>query len=162
MRRLLLFFTKPLVSGALALIGTLELLWSIPSKYFTTKVEIWIILLIALIILLTVLLWKRIRIWYYVRSYTTGAFGNSHKYEWRWVKTNNYPNIYGYFPDYIRAMDPPIVDPTIRSYDCVHHYIGDTGKLQKYIMLSLYDKVENNKQTTAIVVDIHQLESHNI
>lgn len=73
MRKLFLFFTKSLVSGVLALIGTLELLWSIPSKYFTTKVEIWIILLIALLILLTVLLWKRIRICYYVRSYTTRA-----------------------------------------------------------------------------------------
>lgn len=161
MKKLLLFFTKPLVSGALALFGTLELLWSIPSKYFTTKVEIWIILLIALIILLTVLLWKRIRICYYVRSYTTGTFGNSYMYEWRWVKTNYYPNIYGYFPDYIRAMEPPIVDSTIRSYDCFHHYIDDIGKLQKYIMLSLYDKVENNKETNAIVADIYRLESRN-
>lgn len=161
MKKLLLFFTKPLVSGALALIGTLELLWSIPSKYFTTKVEIWIILLIALLIILIVLLWKKIRICYYVRSYTSGKFGNSYMYEWCWVKTNYYPNIYGYFPDYIRAMEPPIVDPTVRGYDFTHHYIGDTGKLQKYIMLSLYDKVENTKQTNAIMADIHKLESSN-
>lgn len=161
MKKLLLFFTKPLVSGALALIGTLELLWSIPSKYFVAKVEIWIILLTALLILFVVLIWKRIRILYYVRTYTSGTFGSSYMYEWRWVKTNNYPNIYGYFPDYIRAMAPPIANPTLTSYDFGHHYIGDTGKLQKYIMLGLFDKVEDTKQTNTIMVEIHRLESNN-
>lgn len=41
MKKLLLFFTKPLVSGILALFGTLELLWSIPSRYLTSQIPVW-------------------------------------------------------------------------------------------------------------------------
>lgn len=81
-------------------------------------------------------------------------------YEWRWVKTNNYPNIYGYFPDYIRAKDPPILNPTIKTYDFLHQYIDDENKLQKYIMLSLYNKVINTKETNMIIQQIHLLESN--
>lgn len=160
MKRILLFFTKPLVSGTLALIGTLELLWRIPSKYFTIKIEIWILLLIVILIVLSINLWKRVKIWYYVRYYTSGTFGSSYLYEWCWIKTNCLPNIYGYYPEYIRAKDPPIVNPTIKTYDCFHHYIDDVSKLQKYIMLSLYNKVENTKETNMLIQQIHLLETN--
>lgn len=56
-----------------------------------------------------------------------------------------------YFPDQIRAKEPPIVNPTIKTYDCFHHHIDDVGKLQKYIMLSSYNKIKNTKETNFIM-----------
>ena len=51
MRSFLLFFTKPVIGGALSLIGLLEILFSIPSSYLTYQISLWIIVLVVGIII---------------------------------------------------------------------------------------------------------------
>ncbi len=160
MKKFLLFFTKPVVGGALSLIGLLEILFSIPSSYFTYQISLWIIVLVVGVVILSCYFWKRIKILYYVRTYTCDSFGGSHMYKWKWVKTSYYTNVYGYFPDRIDVMETPKLNPDIPVIDCVHHYIQDVTLLQEYIMLSLYDKVENTKQTNLFMQQLHSLESH--
>lgn len=158
MKKLLLFFQKPLIGGVLTFIGTLELIYNIPSKYFTYQIHIWIIILGVIAILLSSYLWKRIKIFYYIKTYTSDTFGDSYMYKWRWNKVAHPFNAYGYVPYYIEATPPSVVNPTIKSYDCVHHYINDANRLQRYIMMSLYDKVENTEQTHIIMQQLHTLE----
>ena len=61
MRNFLLFFTKPVIGGALSLIGLLEILFSIPSSYLTYQISLWIIVLVVGIIILFHHFWKRTR-----------------------------------------------------------------------------------------------------
>ena len=51
MKKLLLFFSKPIVGGILSLIGLLEILFSIPSSYITYAIPLWIIVLSSFICL---------------------------------------------------------------------------------------------------------------
>ena len=51
MKKLLLFFSKPIVGGILSLIGLLEILFSIPSSYITYPIPLWIIVLSSFICL---------------------------------------------------------------------------------------------------------------
>jgi len=160
MKKILLFFTNPIVGGALSLIGLLEILLSIPSSYFTYQISLWIIVLVVGSILLLHYFWKRIKILYYIKTYTSGSFGGSHVYKWCWVKTPFYTNVYGYFPDRIDVMETTKLNPNIPVIDCGLHYIENKVLLQEYIMLSLYDKVENTKQTNLFMQQLHNLEEH--
>ena len=160
MKKLLLFFTNPIVGGALSLIGLLEILFSIPSSYFTYQISLWIIVLVVGVFILLHYFWKRIKILYYIKTYTSDSFGGSHMYKWCWVKTSFYTNVYGYFPDRIDVMETTKLNPNIPVIDCGHHYIQNQDLLQEYIMLSLYDKVENTKQTNLFMQQLHNLESH--
>ena len=45
MKKILLFFSKPIVGGLLSLIGLLEILFSIPSSYITYPIPLWIIVI---------------------------------------------------------------------------------------------------------------------
>lgn len=81
-------------------------------------------------------------------------------YKWRWIKTSFYTNVYGYFPDRIDVMETTKLNPNIPVIDCGHHYIQNKDLLQEYIMLSLYDKVENTKQTNLFMQQLHSLEAH--
>ena len=74
MKKFLLFFTKPIIGGALSLIGLLEILFSIPSSYFTYQISLWIIVLAVGIIILFYYFWKRIKILYYIKTYTSDSF----------------------------------------------------------------------------------------
>lgn len=159
MKKFLLFFTNPIVGGALSLIGLLEILFSIPSSYFTYKISLWIIILIVGVIILFRYFWKRIKILYYIKTYTSDSFGGSHVYKWRWVKTSSFTNVYGYFPVCIDAMETAKLNPNIPVYD-YSHYIENKDLLQEYIMFSLYDKVENTKQTNLFMQQLHSLEAH--
>lgn len=71
MKKLLLFFTNPIVGGALSLIGLLEILFSIPSSYFTYQISLWIIVLVVGVLILLHYFWKRIKILYYIKTYTS-------------------------------------------------------------------------------------------
>lgn len=68
MKKLILFFTNPIVGGALSLIGLLEILFSIPSSYFTYQISLWIIVLVVGVIILSQYFWKRIKILYYIHQ----------------------------------------------------------------------------------------------
>lgn len=57
-------------------------------------------------------------------------------------------------------METTKLNPNIRVIDCFHHYIDNKDLLQAYIMLSLYDKVENTKQTNLFMLQLHRLEEH--
>ena len=57
MRNFLLFFTKPVIGGALSLIGLLEILFSIPSSYLNYQISLWIIVLVIGIIILFYYFW---------------------------------------------------------------------------------------------------------
>ena len=113
MRNFLLFFTKPVIGGALSLIGLLEILFSIPSSYLTYQISLWIIVLVVGIIILFHHFWKRIKILYYIKTYTSDSFGGSYMYKWHWVRSSFYTNVYGYFPDCIepKSLSDPI--PTL-------------------------------------------------
>lgn len=67
MKKFLLFFTNPIVGGVLSLIGLLEILFSIPSSYFTYKIPLWIVVFVIGILILFRYFGKRIRILYYTR-----------------------------------------------------------------------------------------------
>ncbi|WP_286438637.1 hypothetical protein, partial [Bacteroides acidifaciens] len=77
MKKLLLFFSKPIVGGILSLIGLLEILFSIPSSYITYPIPLWIIVLAIGLVILLPYLWKRLKILYYIRNYTSDSFGGS-------------------------------------------------------------------------------------
>lgn len=81
-------------------------------------------------------------------------------YKWCWVKTSSYISVYGYFPDRIDVMETTKLNPNVPVIDCAHHYINNKDLLQEYIMLSLYDKVENTKQTNLFMQQLHNLEDH--
>ena len=160
MKKLLLFFTNPIVGGALSLIGLLEILFSIPSSYFTYQISLWIIVLVVGVFTLLHYFWKRIKVLYYIKTYTSDSFGGSYQYKWRWVKTSYCFNVYGYFPDCIDVEENTRLNSNITIYNCAQHYINNKDLLQEYIMLSLYDKVENTKQTNLFIQQMHNLESH--
>lgn len=160
MKKFLLFFTKPIVGGALSLIGLLEILFSIPSSCFTYQIPLWIIVLVVGVIILFQCFWKRVKILYYITTYTSDSFGGSHMYEWSWVRCSSYTNVYGYFPVRINVMEQTKLNPNIPVIDCAHHYIENRDLLQMYIMFSLYDKVENTKQTNLFMQQLHHLEEH--
>ena len=46
MKKLILFFTNPIIGGILSLIGILEILFSIPSSYLNYRISLWIIVLV--------------------------------------------------------------------------------------------------------------------
>lgn len=158
MKKILLFFTNPIVGGALSLIGLLEILFSIPSSYFTYQVSLWVIVLVVGAFILLHYFWKRIKILYYIKTYTSDSFGGSHRYKWNWVKTPYNNNVYGYSPDNIDVLESTRLKPEIIVIDCAH-YIQDANLLQEYIMFSLYDKVENTKQTNLFLQQLHSLEA---
>ena len=62
-------------------------------------------------------------------------------------------------PIYINVQETTTLDPKIKVYDC-SHCINIKDLLQEYIMISLYDKVENTKQTNLFVAQLHALEAH--
>lgn len=160
MKKVLIFFSRPIVGGALSLIGLLEILFSIPSSYITYPTPLWMTVLIIGIVILLPYLWKRLRILYYIKNYTFDSFGDSYQYKWCWVKTSDKFNVYGYFPIRIDVMDNTTLDPNIPVIDCVHHYIHNKALLEEYIMICLYHKVENTKQTSLFVQQLHCLEAH--
>lgn len=94
------------------------------------------------------------------KTYTSDSFGGSYMYKWHWVRSSFYTNVYGYFPDRIDVMETTKLNPNIPVIDCVHHYIENKDLLQEYIMLSLYNKVENTKQTNLFMQQLHHLEEH--
>lgn len=87
MKKLLLLFSKPIVGGILSLIGVLGLLLRIPSSYFIYPVPLGVIILLTGIVIMLLYLRKQLRIWYYIRTYTSDSFGGSYQYKWSWVKT---------------------------------------------------------------------------
>ena len=89
MKKMLLFFSKPIVGGVLSLIGLLEILFSIPSSYITYPIPLWIIVLAIGLVILLPYLWKRLRILYYIRNYTSDSFGGSCLYKWCWARTSD-------------------------------------------------------------------------
>lgn len=160
MKKILLFFTNPIVGGILSFIGLLEILFSIPSSFFMYQVPLWIFCIIISVIIVFSYLWKRIKILYYIKVYTSDSFGGSYQYKWRWVKTSYCFNVYGYFPDCIDVEENTRLNSNITIYNCAQHYINNKDLLQEYIMLSLYDKVENTNQTNLFIQQMHNLESH--
>ena len=160
MNKLLSILNNPIVGAVMTLIGVLELLFKIPSTYFTYQISLWIIILCVGLIILLSWAYKQIGICYYIKNYTSDSFGGSHLYKWQWVKTPHYFNVYGYVPDRIEAVEPTKLNPNAEVIDFAHHYIDNKDLLQEYIMLSLYDKVENTKQTNLFVCQMHELEAH--
>ena len=160
MKKMLLFFSKPIVGGILSLIGLLEILFSIPSSYITYPIPLWIIVLAIGLVILLPYLWKRLRILYYIRNYTSDSFGGSCLYKWCWTRTSDKFNVYGYFPIRIDVVENVKLDPNIPVFDCAHHYIHNENLLAEYIMICLYHKVENTKQTKLFVQQLHSLEAH--
>ena len=160
MKKILLFFSKPIVGGLLSLIGLLEILFSIPSSYITYPIPLWIIVLAIGLVILLPYLWKRLKILYYIRNYTSDSFGGSCLYKWCWTKTSDKFNVYGYFPIRIDVVENVKLDPNIPVFDCAHHYIHNENLLAEYIMICLYHKVENTKQTNLFVQQLHSLEAH--
>ena len=118
-----------------------------------------IVIAIGLVILLPYQL-KRLRILYYIRHYTSDSFGGSCLYKWCWTKTSDKFNVYGYFPIRIDVVENVKLDPNIPTIDCAHHYIHNKNLLEEYIMICLYHKVENTKQTNLFVQQLHSLEAH--
>ena len=57
-------------------------------------------------------------------------------------------------------MEPTKLNPNAEVIDFAHHYIDNKDLLQEYIMLSLYNKVENTQQTNLFVLQMHNLEAH--
>lgn len=159
MKKLLLFFTRPYVGGFLSLIGLLELVFDIPSCFFFYKVPLWISGFVLLLIISIPFFVKRLRIWYYVHTYTSDCFGSSYIYKWRWIKTSTIPNIYGYFPKWIEVETQSSLNPNISTIDFEHHYIENQGNLNRYIMLGLFNKVENSKQTKMIMWEVNAIEA---
>ena len=160
MKKMLLFFSKPIVGGVLSLIGLLEILFSIPSSYITYPIPLWIIVLAIGLVILLPYLWKRLRILYYIRNYTSDSFGGSCLYKWCWARTSDKFNVYGYFPIRIDVVENVKLDPNIPVFDCAHHYIHNENLLAEYIMICLYHTVENTKQTNLFVQQLHSLEAH--
>lgn len=160
MKKLLSFFNNPIFGGLLSFVGLIDILFKIPSSFFTYQISVGLIILILGVGILLSWSYKQIRIYYYVKKYTCGSFGGSHLYKWQWVKTPHYFNVYGYVPDRIEAVEPTKLNPDIEVIDFAHHYINSKDLLQEYIMLSLYDKVENTKQTNLFVYQMHELEAH--
>ena len=134
MKKMLLFFSKPIVGGVLSLIGLLEILFSIPSSYITYPIPLWIIVLAIGLVILLPYLWKRLRILYYIRNYTSDSFGGSCLYKWCWARTSDKFNVYGYFPIRIDVVENVKLDPNIPVFDCAHHYIHNENLLAEYIM----------------------------
>lgn len=62
MKKLILFFTNPIIGGILSLIGILEILFSIPSSYLNYRISLWIIVLVIGFIILALYLYKKLRI----------------------------------------------------------------------------------------------------
>lgn len=160
MNKLLSILNNPIVGAVMTLIGVLELLFKIPSTYFTYQISLWIIILCVGLIILLSWIYKRAKIQYYIKKYTSDAFGGSCTYMWQWIRATNGYNVYGYCPDRIEVVEPAKLNPDIKVIDCAHHYINNKDLLQEYIMLSLYNKVENTKQTNLFVCQMHELEAH--
>ena len=160
MKKLLSILNNPIVGAVMTLIGVLELLFKIPSIYFTYQISLQIIILCVGLIILLSWIYKRAKIEYYIKNYTSDAFGGSYTYKWQWIRATNGYNVYGYFPDRIEVVEPAKLNPDIKVIDCAHHYINNKDLLQEYIMLSLYNKVENTKQTNLFVCQMHELEAH--
>lgn len=160
MNKLLSILNNPIVGAVMTLIGVLELLFKIPSIYFTYQISLWIIILCVGLIILLSWIYKRAKIKYYIKNYTSDAFGGSYTYKWQWIRATNGYNVYGYFPDRIEVVEPAKLNPDIKVIDCAHHYINNKDLLQEYIMLSLYNKVENTQQTNLFVLQMHELEAH--
>ncbi len=159
MKKLILFFTNPIIGGILSLIGILEILFSIPSSYLNYRISLWIIVLVIGFIIFASYLYKKLRILYFIKTYTSDSFGGSRTYTWKWSKTTYYTNVYGYMPDHINVQDITKLDPDTKVYD-FSHCITNKDLLQEYIMVSLYDKVENSKQTNLFIQQLHNLEAH--
>lgn len=160
MKNILLFFSKPIVGSILSLIGLLEILFSIPSSYITYPIPLWIPIGVICFVILLPYLWKRLKILYYIKTYTSDSFGGSCIYKWQWTRTSDIFNVYGYFPIRIDAEENVKLDPNIQVFDCSVHYIHNINLLQEYIMICLYHKVENTKQTSLFVQQLHRLEAH--
>lgn len=143
----------------MSLIGILEILFSIPSSYLNYRISLWIIVLVIGFIILALYLYKKLRILYFIKTYTSDSFGGSRTYTWKWSKTTYYTNVYGYMPDHINVQDITKLDPDTKVYD-FSHCITNKDLLQEYIMVSLYDKVENSKQTNLFIQQLHNLEAH--
>lgn len=67
MKKLILFFTNPIIGGILSLIGILEILFSIPSSYLNYRISLWIIVLVIGFIILALYLYKKLRILYFIK-----------------------------------------------------------------------------------------------
>ena len=109
MKKLILFFTNPIIGGILSLIGILEILFSIPSSYLNYRISLWIIVLVIGFIILALYLYKKLRILYFIKTYTSDSFGGSRTYTWKWSKTTSYTNVYGYMPDHINVDRKSVV-----------------------------------------------------
>ena len=160
MKKFLSLFNNPIVGGILSLIGVLDLLFSIPSKYLTYQISLWIVVLIVGVIILISWGYRHLRICHYIKNYTSDSFGGSHLYKWQWVKTSHYFNVYGYIPDKIEVIEPTQPNHNSNVVLFANHHINNKDLLQEYIMLSLYNKVENTKQTNLFVCQMHELEAH--
>lgn len=86
MKKLLSILNNPIVGAVMTLIGVLELLFKIPSTYFTYQISLWIIILCVGLIILLSWIYKRAKIQYYIKKYTSDAFGGSCTYMWQWIE----------------------------------------------------------------------------
>ncbi len=159
MKKILLFFTKPVIGGALSLIGLLELLFRIPSSYFTYQISLWIVILTIGILIIISSLIKYLRILYFVKTYTSDSFGGSCQYQWRWIKTSSPISVFGFSPNRIDIMKPTKLNPQQTVIDC-SHCINNLYLLREYIMIGLYNKVINTKQTKLFMYQLHEFEEH--
>lgn len=159
MKKFISFFGGPLVGGILALIGILEYVLKIPASFLDIEISLWLILLIAGVVIIFTYIYRRLRILYFLKRYTSGSFGGSRLYRWNWVKTSKNMNVFGYMPDNIEVIAPTRLDPNIPVYDC-RHSITNIDLLREYIMISLYCMVENTKQSNEFLRHLHTLEEH--
>ena len=159
MKKFISFFGKPLVGGILALMGILEYVLKIPASFLDVEISLWLILLIAGVAIIITYVYRRLRILYFLKRYTSDCFGGSLPYRWNWVKTSMGINVFGYIPDNIEVIPPTILDPNIPEYD-FRHSITNIDLLREYIMVSLYCKVENTKQSNEFLRHLHTLEGH--
>ena len=159
MKKFISFFGRPLVGGILALIGILEYVLKIPASFLDIEISLWLILLIAGVVIIFTYIYRRLRILYFLKRYTSDSFGVSRPYQWNWVKTSKNMNVFGYMPDNIEVIVPTRLDPNIPVYDC-RHSITNIDLLREYIMISLYCMVENTKQSNEFLRHLHTLEEH--
>lgn len=85
MKKFISFFGRPLVGGILALIGILEYVLKIPASFLDIEISLWLILLIAGVVIIFTYIYRRLRILYFLKRYTSDSFGGSRPYQWNWV-----------------------------------------------------------------------------
>ena len=159
MKRIMLFLGSQIVGSILSLIAILEKC-GVSSFYLSYNVPLWGIILIVGILIILRYFFQKLIVLYFIKTYTFDSFGGSRIYTWQWQRTTSSCfNVYGYTPTNINVQKTTKLDPNMVVYDFAH-CVTNKDLLQEYIMVSLYDKVENTKQTNLFLAQLHTLESH--